>query len=213
MLPLWIKFFISWSLCCFSLCSSVVFSLQCTNSIYNLESWLMKPGCIQIRHILKRCSMWLYLGSSLLRSVDICNMCVCVCVYQIFIFFYILFLAKFRAPWCLLYLSAMKVDIWDLRSAEKFAQLPSNIPSSSSNVSNKDRGLFMLFMIFELRFWKYHLLGKFLLLRLNSILICMQFFYHLSTLCVAHCIFTSATNRQAPTIIDVGIYFWNYIMY
>ncbi|XP_028776643.1 protein DECREASED SIZE EXCLUSION LIMIT 1 isoform X2 [Neltuma alba] len=41
-----------------------------------------------------------------------------------------------------------EVEIWDLKSAKKFAQLPSNIPSSSSNVCDKNRGMCMALQLF-----------------------------------------------------------------
>ncbi|KAF7842772.1 protein DECREASED SIZE EXCLUSION LIMIT 1 isoform X1 [Senna tora] len=41
-----------------------------------------------------------------------------------------------------------KVEIWDLKSEEKLAQLPSSTPSSSSYVGNKDRGMCMALQLF-----------------------------------------------------------------
>ncbi|KAI9080450.1 hypothetical protein K1719_037564 [Acacia pycnantha] len=41
-----------------------------------------------------------------------------------------------------------EVEIWDLKSAKKFAQLPSNIPGSSSNVCDKNRGMCMALQLF-----------------------------------------------------------------
>ncbi|KAK4261705.1 hypothetical protein QN277_004665 [Acacia crassicarpa] len=41
-----------------------------------------------------------------------------------------------------------EVEIWDLKSAKKFAQLPSIIPSSSSNVCDKNRGMCMALQLF-----------------------------------------------------------------
>ncbi|KAF7829602.1 protein DECREASED SIZE EXCLUSION LIMIT 1 [Senna tora] len=41
-----------------------------------------------------------------------------------------------------------EVGIWDLKSEEKLAQLPSNTPSSSSNFGNKDRGMCMALQLF-----------------------------------------------------------------
>lgn len=118
------------------------------HGIYNLESRLMKLHCIQIRHVLRGYNMWLYQGSSLLRLVDICYMYISFYLCQCTL------LGKILGTLVLIFLSAMKVEVWDLKSAEKFVQLPSNIPSSSSNVCNKDRGLFLLYMIFELNFLK-----------------------------------------------------------
>ena len=46
-------------------------------------------------------------------------------------------------------LSLLKVEIWDLKSAERFARLPSNIGSNSSSVSSKGRGLFLNDLLFN----------------------------------------------------------------
>ncbi|MED6118363.1 daughter-specific expression- protein [Stylosanthes scabra] len=41
-----------------------------------------------------------------------------------------------------------EVEIWDLKSAERFVRLPSSIISSSSGVCNKDRGMCMALQLF-----------------------------------------------------------------
>ncbi|OIV97604.1 hypothetical protein TanjilG_12361 [Lupinus angustifolius] len=40
------------------------------------------------------------------------------------------------------------VEIWDLKSAERFVQFPSNIPSNSSSVRNNGRGMCMALQLF-----------------------------------------------------------------
>ncbi|CAL0318987.1 unnamed protein product [Lupinus luteus] len=45
--------------------------------------------------------------------------------------------------------NSSQVEIWDLKSAERFVQLPSNITSNSSSVCNKDRGMCMALQLFS----------------------------------------------------------------
>ncbi|KAK7283395.1 hypothetical protein RIF29_12880 [Crotalaria pallida] len=44
--------------------------------------------------------------------------------------------------------NSSEVEIWDLKSAAKCVQFPSNIPGNSSSVSNKDRGMCMALQLF-----------------------------------------------------------------
>lgn len=55
--------------------------------------------------------------------------------------------------------SFLKVEIWDLKSAEKIVQLPSSNPINSSSVSNRGRDLFWVYIEVQL----YHQFFKILI--------------------------------------------------
>jgi len=52
-------------------------------------------------------------------------------------------LSNYERTRMLIYSITLKVEIWDLKSAQKIVQLASSNPSNSSSVSNRGRDFFL----------------------------------------------------------------------